>query len=104
MSFSYEKLDVYRLLTEVADWIADAKWPSGSHWLKDQALRSIQSAVLNTAEGLLRKGKAGKNQLDIAFASAGEANAALRLSRLEGAEEQQAKLRRVGQMLWRLKR
>ncbi len=58
----------------------------------------------NTAEGLLRKGKAGKDQLDIAFASAGEANAALRLSRLAGAEEQQAKLRRVGQMLWRLKR
>ncbi len=50
----------------------------------------------------MRPGKAGKNQLRIAFASAAEVVGVLDVMDLPGGAEQQDKLRRGGAMLTKL--
>ncbi len=101
-NFRFENMDVYRLSLEVAKWVRRADWPHGSAKLKDQGVRAAESVALNFAEGWMRPGKAGKNQLRIAFASAAEVVAVLDVMDLPGGAEQQDKLRRVGAMLTKL--
>lgn len=58
------------------------------------------------SEGLelaMRGGKAGLNHYRIALGSAGECCAALDVVEVAGGPAMQAKLRRVGAMLWRMK-
>ncbi len=62
------------------------------------------SAALNIAEGKARGGKAESNHYGIAQGSAAEACAVLDLVNMDGATEQQQKLRRVGAMLSRMGR
>jgi four helix bundle protein len=100
---NHERLDVYRLAVEVARWVADAQFPANMRALEDQAVRASQSIVLNIAEGASRRGQAGRNHFRIALGSVAETCAVLDLTALAGAEEQQAKLRRVGTMLYRLR-
>ena len=78
------------------------RWPPGKPKLRDQLERASRSAALNIAEGRARGGRAGKNHYRIARGSAAESCAALDLLRLDGFEEQQVKLRRVGAMLTKL--
>ncbi len=103
-TFDFENMDVYKLALEVARWIRTADWPDGSGKTRDQGVRAAESVVLNFAEGWMRPGKAGKNQLRIALASAGEVVAVLDVMDLPGGAENQVKLRRVGAMLKRLSR
>ncbi|MBM4367475.1 MAG: four helix bundle protein [Deltaproteobacteria bacterium] len=100
--FPYERLDCYRLAREVAPWVREARFPPRSGDLHDQAVRAATSAALNIAEAASREGAASKQHFRIARGSAGEACAALDFCGVPGAEEQQAKLRRVGAMLRRL--
>ena len=100
---NHERLDVYRLAVEVARWIAAAQFPAHLRALEDQALRASQSIVLNIAEGASRRGQAGRKHFRIALGSVAETCAVLDLFDLAGATEQQAKLRRVGSMLYRLR-
>ena len=97
--FDHEKLDAYKVALEVARWVNAAEFPRGWAWLRDQVLRSSGSCVLNIAEGRARGGDAGRNHYRIALGSAAETCAALDILPLDGAAEQQAKLRRVGAML-----
>ena len=100
---NHERLDVYRLAVEVARWVAGTQFPTHLRTLEDQALRASQSIVLNIAEGASRRGQAGRNHFRIALGSVAETCAVLDLVDLAGAPEQQAKLRRVGSMLYRLR-
>jgi len=103
-NFDFEKMDVYKLALEVARWIRTVPWPDGSAKTRDQGVRAAESVVLNFAEGWLRPGKAGKNQIRIAFASAGEVVAVLDVVTLPDGLEMQRKMRRVGAMLAKLAR
>ena len=103
VEFSFETMDAYRLAVKVARWVRRADWPDRHAHLKDQATRASESMVLNLAEGRLRGGKAGKNQIRIAHGSAGEVCAVLDLVELEEGPEHQRFLRRVGMMLSRMK-
>ena len=100
---NHERLDVYRLAVEVARWVGGAQFPTNMRALEDQALRASQSIVLNIAEGASRRGQAGRNHFRIALGSVAETCAVLDLIALAGATEQQAKLRRIGSMLYRLR-
>ena len=100
---NHERLDVYRLAVEVARWIAGTQFPVNLRALEDQAVRASQSIVLNIAEGASRRGQAGRNHFRIALGSVAETCAVLDLVDLAGATEQQARLRRVGSMLYRLR-
>jgi len=100
--FRHETLDVYRLALEVARWVRKARFPRGDAELRKQLKRAADSVVLNLAEGLSYTEGSRRSHLDIAKASAAEASAALDLCGLEGSDLQQAKLRRVKQMLRRL--
>ncbi len=102
--FDFESLHVYRLAIEVARWLRAQSWPTGTSHLRDQATRAADSVVLNTAEGWTRRGQAGRNQLRIAQASAGEVLAVLDILDLPGGTEQQQKLRRIGAMLYKASR
>ncbi len=99
---NHERLDVYRLGVEVARWVATTRFPIGTSSLRDQAVRASQSIVLNIAEGASRRGQAGRNHFRIAMGSAAETSAVLDLVVISGAADQQAKLRRVASMLYRL--
>ena len=103
-TFDFENMDVYRLAVEVARWMRTTDWPEGSAKARDQGLRASESVVLNFAEGYTRRGKAGKNQIRIAGASAGEVVAVLDVVDLPEGAEQQHKMRRVGAMLAKLAR
>jgi four helix bundle protein len=102
-TFDFERSDVYRLAVEVSRWFRAVKWPERLYKLRDNGIRAMDSAVLNIAEGWMRRGKAGKNQFRIAEGSAGEALAVLDIIDLPGGPEQQEKLRRIGLMLSRLR-
>ena len=102
--FGFERTDVYRLAVQIARWMRAQRWDTGTAHLKDNAIRAADSTVLNTAEGLTRPGKAGRNLLRIAQASAGEALAVLDVVELPGRQDQQQRLRRIGAMLQRLQR
>jgi four helix bundle protein len=104
MSFDHERLDCYRLATEVARWLRGTKFPRGDAALRKQAVRATDSMVLNIAEGASRRGDAAKNHFEIALGSAGEVSAVLDLVALEGGADNQDKLRRVGAMLAVLRR
>ena len=97
--FPHEKLDCYRIAKEVAEWVADATFRRGDSDLRDQAVRSARSVVLNIAEGSGKTGKSRRHNYTLALGEAGEACSAIDMARLEGAKEQQHKLRRVGLML-----
>ena len=101
-AYAFENMDAYKLAVEVARWIRTADWPDGMAKLRDQGSRAADSAVLNFAEGWMRGGKAGKNQLRIAYGSAGEVVAVLDLVALPGGPEQQMNMRRVGAILQKL--
>ncbi|MBM4366077.1 MAG: four helix bundle protein [Deltaproteobacteria bacterium] len=62
------------------------------------------SVALDIAEAAAREGAASKNHFKIARGSAGEVCSALDFCGVQGAEEQQAKLRRIHAMLRRLAR
>ncbi len=100
--FHHENLDCYRLAREVGGWVHKARFPAETKDLRDQALRSSRSVVLNIAEGAARGGAAGRNHFRIALGSAAETCAALDLVGIDGVREQQDKLRRVGAMLRKL--
>jgi len=102
--FGFEKTDAYQLVVEVARWMRDQNWPTGTAHLKDQGTRAADSAVLNMAEGYTRRGRAGNNQLRIAQASAAEVLAVLDVLDLPGGTAQQQKLRRVAAMLQKMQR
>jgi four helix bundle protein len=97
--FPHEKLDCYRLADEVARWLADATFRRGDADLRDQAVRSARSVVLNIAEGSGKSGRARRHSYTVALGEAGEACSAIGMAGLEGGEAQQDKLRRVGLML-----
>jgi len=102
--FDHENLDCYRLAREVATWVHKVRFPVDARDLRDQALRSSRSVVLNIAEGAARRGAAGRNHFRIAAGSAAETCAALDLAGIQGAGAQQEKLRRIGAMLSKLRR
>jgi four helix bundle protein len=97
--FHLERLDAYKLSVTVARWMRSTKWPANASHLKDQAIRSADSVVLNLAEGLSRGGKPGANHLRIALGSAGEALAALDVADFPGCAARRNELRRIGAML-----
>lgn len=86
----------------VAQFIRQSRWPAGHADLRNQGIRASPSVVLNIAEGWSRPGAAGRNQLRIARASAGEVLAVLDLVELSGGPAAQQELRRIGAMLRRL--
>jgi len=100
--FRHETMDVYQLALEVARWVRKARFPRGDAELRKQLKRAADSVVLNVAEGLSYTEGSRRSHLDMAKASAAEAAAALDLCDLDGAPAQQAKLRRVKQMLRKL--
>jgi len=102
-AFHFEHLDVYQVALSVARWNHTVHWPTGLTHLKDQGIRAADSTVLNIAEGVARGGRPGQNHLRIAQGSAGEVLAVLDIALLPGASEQQARLRRVGAMLQKMK-
>ncbi len=101
--FDFEKLDVYKLAIAVARWMRRVAWPPNTKHLQDQATRAADSVVLNLCEGLSRQGRAGRNHLRIARASAAEAFAALHILDFEEAEERRQDLRRISAMIYRLR-
>lgn len=101
--FTFETLDVYKLAVQVARWVRSTQWPANAGHLKDQAIRSADSVVLNLAEGLSRGGKPGANHLRIALGSAGETFAALDVADFPGCTERRAELRRIGAMIHKLR-
>ncbi len=104
-TFNHEKLEVYRVAVQAARLIRRAAWPRRTAHIKDQAIRSAESVVLNIAEGVARgPGDARKNHHLIAFGSAAEALAALDVVELPNKDEIDQLLRRVGAMLCRMTR
>ena len=97
--FPHEKLDCYRVAKEVAEWVADATFRRGDADLRNQAVRAARSVVLNIAEGSGKTGKSRRHHYTLALGEAGEACSAIGMAGLDGAAEQQRKLRRVGLML-----
>lgn len=80
MHFDHERLDVYRLMLEVARWAGQVPVPANRKHLRDQLLRAVDSAVLNIAEGAGHpRGDARRNHYRIALGSAAEAAAVLDL-------------------------
>ena len=99
---AFERLDVYQQSLHVARWLAKQAFPRGWSDLRTQAHRASASVVLNTAEGLSRRGKSRRYHLEIARGSAAETLAVLALAELPGWLEQAERLRRVDRMLERL--
>ena len=97
--FPHEKLDCYQVAEEVANWVADATFRRGDADLRNQAVRAARSVVLNIAEGSGKTGAARRHNYTLALGEAGEACSAIGMARLDGADAQQEKLRRVGLML-----
>ena len=97
--YDFEHTDLYRLVRDVARWMRRVQWPAGEANLRVQGIRAMDSVALNTGEGWVRRGRAGRNQLRIALASAGEVLVVLDLVDLPQGREQQQKLRRIGAML-----
>lgn len=102
MQMDHERMDVYALALEVAQWTVRQQFPRGLSDLRNQTIRASWSVVLNVAEGLRRRGKARENHLEIARGSAAETLAALSIVPLGGVEIQANKLRRIDRMLERL--
>ena len=97
--FPFEGLDVYKLAVSVNRRVAALSWPTGRSHLKDQAIRSADSMVLNLAEGWERgrDRNAGKNHFRVAKGSAGELFAVLDI--LNADAELRSDLQRIGAML-----
>ena len=100
--FDFERTDLYRLSREVARWVRRVTWPTGEGEARNQAVRAADSVFLNGGEGWTRGGRAGKNQLRIALASACEVLLVLDLVDLPEGPEMQQRLRRIGAMLRKL--
>ncbi len=101
-SFLYEQMDVFRVAVDVARSVRTVPFPRGCTSLRDQAVRSSQSVVLNIAEGRLRTGQARRNHYEIARASAGEVAAVFFLIDTAHGPVIQEKCRRVSVMLRKL--
>lgn len=101
--FPHEKLDCYQLAKTVARWTLGARWPHGLSHLKDQANRAATSVPLNIAEGLQRHGKDRSYHYSVAAGSAAELSAILDLVSIEGSDEMQSLLDRIGAMLRKLR-
>ena len=101
--FDFERLDVYRLAVRLARWFRTVDWPGESQRLRDQAIRAMDSCVLNIAEGRMRGGKAGTNHDRIAHGSSGEALAVLDVVDFAEGPGRQEELRRVGAMLSKMR-
>lgn len=102
-TFGFERLDVYQLSVQVHRWALSQTFPQGRAHIKDQCVRSLDSLVLNIAEGCgQRPGAARLNHYRIALGSAAEAAAVLDIVQLPEAEARKAELRRVGAMLFRM--
>ena len=101
--FDFERLDAFRLAVEVARWVRGCRWPAKTTHLHDQAMRAADSVVLNLAEGASSTGRQRAKHFDLARGSAGEVFAATLLVDLQRAEEARGKLRRLNQMLARLR-
>jgi four helix bundle protein len=71
--FPHEKLDCYRLVEDVARWVADATFKRGDADLRDQAVRSARSVALDIAEGSGKNGAARRHSYTLALGEAGEA-------------------------------
>ena len=100
MHFEHERLDVYRLMLDVALWAATVAIPASRRHLRDQLVRAADSAVLNIAEGAGHPlGDARRNHYRIALGSAAEAAAVLDLVRVPDADARRDQLRSVGAML-----
>jgi len=103
--FGHERMDVYVVALQVAQWAAKQVLPPGRKHLQDQLVRAADSMVLNIAEGCgLEPGAARRHHFRIAMGSASEAGAALDLAQLPQGAQRQAELRRVAAMLSRLGR
>ena len=100
--FGFERLDVYVMSVAINQEVAAMAWPTGRSHLKDQAIRAVDSLVLNIAEGFSRGHKtgAGRNHFRIAHGSAGEVFAVFDI--LQSSPDTRSKLQRVGSMLHRL--
>lgn len=99
MQSDFERLDVFQVALSVARWLPGQSFPRGMSDLKSQAVRAAQSAVLNIAEGVGRRGDARRNHYAIARGSANEALAALLMVDLPGGDDMAERLRRVDRML-----
>ena len=100
MHFEHERLEVYRLMLDIARWAGSVAIPASRRHLRDQLLRAVDSAVLNIAEGAAHpRGDARRNHYRIALGSAAESSAALDLINAANADTRRAELRRVGAML-----
>ena len=104
MYFAHERLDVYHLAVELAQWAAVQPIPPARKHLRDQLTRAADSVVLNIAEGAGREpGDTRRNHLRIALASAAEVAAIVHLV-LPHAGDKLQDLRRLGAMLAKLSR
>ena len=101
--FDFERLDAYAVALDIARWARQLRWPAHTRHLHDQALRAADSIVLNLAEGASSTGGNRRKHYDLARGSAGEVFAVTQLLELPGGEEAQGKLRRLNQMLARLR-
>ena len=101
----HERLEVFRLAVEVADWAVLVHVPAYRRHLREQLARAVDSIVLNIAEGAGQPpGAAKRNHYRIALGSTGEVGAIVLLLKPVGGEERQQQLRRIGAMLSKLSR
>ena len=102
-TFGFERLDVYQLSVQVHRWALAQTFPQGRAHIKDQFIRSLDSMVLNIAEGCgQRPGAARLNHYRIALGSAAEAACVLDLVQFPDGDAKKEQLRRVGAMLFRM--
>jgi len=101
--FDFERLDAFTVAVQVARWVRGVRWPAKTTHLQDQAMRAADSIVLNLAEGDASTGRNRAKHFAIARGSAGEVFAVTAIVDLEGADDARDKLRRLNQMLFRLR-
>ena len=81
--FNHQKLKCYQVSLDVAKRVPSlvAKWPKGTHYLKDQLERAISSVALNIAEGNGRPSPGERSRFfAIARASAAESASVIELA------------------------
>src|SRR5688572_10259598 len=98
----HERLEVYKLAVEVADWAVLVPVPAYRRHLRDQLARAVDSVVLNIAGQ--PPGAVKRNHYRIALGSTAEVAAIIQLLKPPAAELRQQQLRRIGAMLAKLSR
>ena len=101
-AFPYEDMDVFKVAVDAARRVRHLQFPRGCSALRDQAVRSSQSVVLNIAEGRLRTGQARRHHYEIAQGGAGELSAVFYLIDCADGPVIQELCRRVSVMLRKL--